>query len=511
MIMKKNACLVNNVAISIMSSLWMIMKGRCYKKLCRVTCLGVSVLVLLGLALQAEAVAVSFCPAAYFDAGRGPRSVALVDLNNDGKPDMVVANSYDSSVTVRLGDGSGGFGSVTAYGLLGAEFPMTVVSADLNGDGKADIVTANYISGDVSVLLGNGDGTLQDAVNISTTTFPAETSGPMSVAIDDVNNDGHKDLVVANYEGFTISVLIGDGSGGFGAPINYFISFGPYDVAIADFNKDGNKDLVVLSGDQSAVYILIGDGSGGFGSPASIPVGSHPKSLVVADLNSDSNPDIAVASFDDKKVYVIYGNGDGTFQSAVPYPVGAGPHDIVVRDLNGDGKPDIATADSSGYTISVLLNNGLGAFGTAAFFPAGNLPLSLAIADLNGDGKPDIVTANFDSDNVAVLLNTTPISPEQKITATLEYFDTAVTSGELRGTGPGNSASGKLGALRNMIEQAGFLIRADNVAGACQQLLDAYNRTDGRPKPSDFVQGSAAGKLAEKILELRSSLNCSTT
>jgi hypothetical protein len=509
MIMKKNACLVKNVAISIMSSLWMIMKGRCYKKLCRVTCLGVSVLVLLGLALQAEALEVSFSSAVYFVAGRGPRAVALVDLNNDHKPDMVVANSYDGSVTVRLGDGSGGFGSVTAYGLLGAEFPMTVVSADLNGDGKADIVTANYISGDVSVLLGNGDGTLQDAVNISTTTFPAETSGPMSVAIDDVNNDGHKDLVVANYEGFTISVLLGGGSGGFGPPINYPI-VGPNDVAIADFNKDGKKDLVVLDGSNSAVYVLLGDGSGGFGTPASITVGSHPKSLVVADLNSDSNPDIAVASFDGNKVYVMNSKGDGTFQSAVPYPVGAGPHDIVVRDLNGDGKPDIATADSSGYTVSVLLNNGLGAFGTAAFFPAGNLPLSLAIADLNGDGTPDIVTANFDSDNVAVLLNTTPISLEQKITATLEYFDAAVTSGELGGTGSGNSASGKLGALRNMIEQAGVLIRADNIAGACQQLLDAYNRTDGRPKPSDFVQGSAAGKLAEKILELRSSLNCST-
>jgi hypothetical protein len=508
MIMEIIASHVRNAAVFIRSSFLMIIKGKRYEKLCSAACIGVLVLVLLGLAPRAEAAAVSFSPATYFAAGNGPRSVALVDLNNDNKPDMVVANSYDGTVTVRLGDGSGGFGDMTAYG-LSAQFPMMVVSADLNDDGNADIVTANYISGDVSVLLGNGDGTLQTAVNISTTTPPDETSGPMSLAIDDINHDGHKDLVVANYEGFTISVLLGNGSGGFGAPINYPI-FGPCDVAIADLNKDGNKDLVVLDTSNSEVYILLGNGSGGFGIPSSIVVSGHPKAVVVADLNSDGNPDIAVASFDDNKVYVMNGKGDGTFQGAVSYPVGVGPHDIMAKDLNGDGKPDIATADSSGYTVSVLLNNGFGAFGAADSFPAIALPLSFAIADLNGDGRPDIVTANLDSDNVAVLLNTTPISPEQKITAILEYFDASAASGELQGAGPGKSASGRLGALRNMIEEAGSLIRANNIAGACQQLLDAYKHTDGQPKPPDFAQGTAAGELADKILEVRNSLNCAT-
>jgi hypothetical protein len=226
--------------------------------------------------------------------------------------------------------------------------------ADVNGNGHPDLVVANNKSGTVSVLLGNGNGTFQSAVNFAVGTTP------LSVAVADVNGDGKPDLVVANYGSNTVSVLVGKGDGTFQAATNFAVGTGPKSAAVADVNGDGRADLVV------------------------------------ANYGTSSSPGNTVS--------VLLGNADGAFQSAVNYTVGSAPREVAVADVNGDGRPDLLTANYGSNSVSVLLGNGNGTFKSADNYAVGTAPVALAVADVNGDGIPDVVMANFKGSNVSVLL-----------------------------------------------------------------------------------------------------------
>lgn len=454
---------------------------------------------------------ISFDPAVTFDAGSGTKAVEFFDLNNDGNLDMVTANTYAGNVGIHLGDGLGGFGDMSTFGV--GTFPMHLAFADLNEDGDIDIITANYLDASLSVLFGNGDGTFQPAADRSLKNNPLDYSeigdGPTFLAVGDLNKDGHLDVVSAIFDDGVIAVLFGDGSGNLTAPTFYTTSSGPIAVAIADLNNDDKLDICVVCTSYALIQVFEGDGLGDFEEQANITVGGHPRLFAVQDLNGDGDLDLAIASYDDNRVYVVEGNGDGTFELPVGYAVGNSPFGIAVADLNGDGFPDIAVTNSLDYDVSVILNDGIGGFGPATDFPVGAQPIYLAIADLNGDIKPDIAVANFDDSTVSILFNTSSFFSEEQIVAIQEFFDEAVNGGTLNGAGSGSSADGRLGALRNMLEEAALLINAGDIAGACQQITDAYKRTDGQPKPPDFVQGSDAIELALMLLDLLDDLKCS--
>ena len=347
---------------------------------------------------------------------------------------------------------------------LGASGPAGMVLADLLGNGHLDIVAANYGSNSVSVLLGNGDGTFSpdpfSSPELPLGTF-AVGAGPYALAVADLGN-GHLDIVTANYYDNTVSVLLGNGDGTFQQAQSFTVGFAPEAVAVADL---GNSRADIVTGNEDdTVSVLLGNGdgtfqpaqtfavgnqpmrSGGGGpgqwprrhrhrqlratarcrccsgqrrrftlqppSPSTVGSGSGPIELAVADLGN-GRPDIVTANVGDNMVSVLLGSGAvGSFTHAGTYEVGSEPDWVTVADL-GNGHADIVTANFGDNTVSVLLGNGDGStFSVDRYsspgsppgtFAVGDGPSVVAVADL-GNGHDDIVTANSRDSTVSVRL-----------------------------------------------------------------------------------------------------------
>ena len=304
-------------------------------------------------------------PMVRYGAGKRPRSVVAADLNGDGHLDLAVANQ-DGFVSVYLGDGQGNFQSAVNY--AAGPDPISLAAGDFNGDHIPDLAIANFIdsqtTGTVSVLLGNGNGTFQAPV--------AYASGlvPQAVATGDVNGDGNLDLVVAN-DGYgniagDVSVLLGNGNGTFSPAVHYSAGVNPFSIALGDFNGDGKLDIVVTDETQASVEVLLNAGNGGFSPAVSFPTGVNPFYVAVGDVNGDGRVDLVVANQGDDTASVLLGSGKGTFQPETAYNAGLGiltsvsPQAVVLGDFNGDGHLDIALADATlpAGSVSVLLNTG---------------------------------------------------------------------------------------------------------------------------------------------------------
>src|SRR6266852_5282879 len=234
--------------------------------------------------------------------------------------------------------------------------PLSVAVGDFNGDGLPDLAVANALSQDVSVLLGNGDGTFQVAQNF------AAGFGPCSVAVGDFNRDGWQDLVVA-YRGSVrtfvpggVSVLLGNGDGSFQAALNFAVGSLSTSVAVGEFNGDKVLDLAVANADSNDVLVLLGNGDGSFQTARNFAAWNSPYSVAVGDFNRDGWQDLAVAIYP-ANVSVLLGNGDGSFLAAQIFGAGNGAVSVGVGDFNGDGLPDLAVPNNRSANVSVLINN----------------------------------------------------------------------------------------------------------------------------------------------------------
>jgi len=331
-------------------------------------------------------------------------SIAVGDFNGDGRPDFV-SSSSDNTIVVFLGNGDGSFQAPVHYAV---NDPLGVAVADLNGDGKLDVVVTDYNSlgttfgGGVSVLLGNGDGTFQAAVAYNT------GKNPTAVAIADLNSDGKPDLVVTDVKSGNVSILLNKGNGTFNIVGQSAAGASPYGVAIADVNRDGRNDVVVTNycdvtafGQSAAgcgtgsfspntISVLLGNGDGSFEAPVSSAAGNGPFQVAVADLNSDGWPDVVVSDNLGTTLSVLLNKGDGTFLAPVPYVVGHIPLWVVIADYNGDGKPDLAATTRDNALVE-LLGNGDGTFQPAVNYFSGTEFLGMQNGDFDGNSLPDIV------------------------------------------------------------------------------------------------------------------------
>jgi VCBS repeat protein len=373
---------------------------------------------LLGVALAAglagastRVQAPSFSALRVYTASEDAGALTIADLNGDGKPDLAVANMFSDSevpgtVSIRLNRGDGTFRPRRDYGT--PLDPEAIAAGDLNGDGKADLVTGQVDDESISVLLNTGAASFRERRDYN---VGAEVEG---VATADVNGDGKADVVAVSSPASSAYVFLNAGDGSLLPPADYLAGTHPNSVAVGDLNGDGKPDLVTPNGDtQGSVAVLLNNGDGTFGTPRHTGSWRGTSAVAIADVNGDGKPDVLAphAAGYRSAVGVLLNRGDGTFTAGGSYAVERGSaSDPAVGDFNGDGKPDVATLAGGLSRLSLLLNRGDGTFGPALSYPGGGGDVGggFDAADLNGDGTPDLVAASapYDVGQVEVSLST---------------------------------------------------------------------------------------------------------
>jgi hypothetical protein len=279
---------------------------------------------------------------------------------------------------------------------------------DVNGDSKPDIIVANNGGNNVGVLLNSGDGTFLPQRTYST----GSRTYPPAVAVGDVNGDNKPDIIVTNQNADTVGVFLNSGDGTFLSQTIYSVpkGSGVTSPAVVDVNGDGKLDIIVANYGGNSVGVLLNSGDGTFLPQTAYPTGagSNPRSLSVVDVNSDNKPDIIVANYNGSNAGVLLNIGDGTFLPQTTYSTGSNsnPQSVSVVDINCDNKPDIIVANSGNDNVGILLNSGDGTFlpQTTYSTGSGSNPRSVSVIDVNHDNKPDIIVANSGANNIGVLL-----------------------------------------------------------------------------------------------------------
>ena len=336
--------------------------------------------------------------------GLNPISLVTADVNGDGSPDVIDANSGTNTLTVLTNNGFGILGSNAT--LTVGNDPYFVSAANISGDGKHDLISANYGDSTLTVLTNNGFGVFGSNATLKV------GYEPICVVAADVNGDGKLDLVAANGGSGTLTVLTNNGFGAFGsnATINLGAGSQPYTVVAADINGDGKPDLIAPNVNLGALLVFTNNGSGVFGSNATVNVGGEPIGVLVV-TNFDGHGTMALIDSDyaNNLLTIFTNNGSGVFGTNATIFVTNGPvARFVAADINGDGKPDLITANlnyGSGTTLTVFTNNGSGVFGLDTTLTVGNGPFSVAAADLLGNGKQDLISANEGTNFLSVIYN----------------------------------------------------------------------------------------------------------
>jgi hypothetical protein len=375
-----------------------------------------AVTLLCPVALAQASSALAFQRPIHLPTGSHPQTVLIADLNHDGCNDLLIANSSSSNLSVYLGDGKGGFVSAKGSPFAAGPSPNDLALGDFNGDGNLDVAVANHGVKLVTVLLGDGKGGFAFAAG-SPFTVPSNPH-PHGIAAADFNGDGKLDLAVDSWGEDKVLVLFGKGDGRFETPgVKFSVGRAPYErLRAADLNGDGHPDLITSNWRGASVSVLLGDGKGGFSlaGGTNIPVPPSPFGLAIGDFNGDHRLDIAIAHYsgqatDPSKngLSVLLGNGYGTFTLAPgsPFSVGHYPPTVVAGDLNGDGIADIVVPNHLDDTVTIYLGGKDGIRPAAGSpLPVGHRPQCVAIGDLNGDGKADLVVSDEDDDGVLILL-----------------------------------------------------------------------------------------------------------
>jgi len=385
-----------------------------------------------------------FKPAAFsslttIPTSSSPQSIFSMDLDGDGKPDLVIADADSNIVTVYHNNSTPGNISFVPQGsyILGSNaYPIGVTAGDLDGDGKPEIVVSNFYTPTISILLNTSTpGYISFAAPIS---YPAG-SYATAASIADLNGDGKPEIAVACGGSGVLSTYTNNSTVGhlsFSPMANWsLVTYaGPYKVEVADIDGDGLPDIAAADGNNNIVSVLRNTSSIGgavsFAAHVDFATGNAPQGLAIGDLDGDGKPDLAVANNNDNTLSLLRNTsspGTISFATQIVVNSGSGALDLVISDLDGDGKPDLAVVDESGDAVSVHKN--ISTVGTIAVNPnvdyaTGEIPMSITTADYDGDGKPDLATANNTGNTISVLLNKGPNAP-----AILSFSPTAGQAG----------------------------------------------------------------------------------
>ena len=369
------------------------------------------------------------------------------DFNGDGKADLATANA-PGTVSVLIGNGSGGFTqrpTVTVGSGL-----TSIVTADFNGDDRADLAVTSTTN-TISLLTGDGAGGFTPSIAGNT------GDSPNALTTGDFNDDGSPDLAAPNQSSNNVSVLINDGAGAFDVTTTGATGSNPFSITTGDFDDDGNPDLATANLSSSSVSVFEGDGAGAFSSPTTAGTGATPGSITTGDFDDDGDADLATANRNADNVTVLAGDGAGGFPSAVNVPVGRFPYAITSDDYNGDGTADLAVGNGSELSVSVLTSDGAGGYSSVIAGSSDVAPRAITTGDYNQDGRPDLVTSGL-GPRVSLLSNTTApyttlpmalvfgspgspvplgsVSPSQSVTVTAQAFTTRFKGFTFTGADP---------------------------------------------------------------------------
>ncbi len=345
---------------------------------------------------------IDFAAPKIFEVGQSPTQIAVGDWDRDGRLDLGVSSLDLSRVEILKGDGAGNFSATGNYAVSAR--PFDVIAADLNADNKLDLITGSddYSGHNASVLLGDGTGQFSAAAQ-----FPLDGDGVYKIVAHDVNHDNKLDLLSANQFSDNVSIIIGNGAGNFGAATTFPLAtgVGPQGLGIGDLNRDNKQDLITANRNHSTVSVLLGDGNGNFAAPSYIPVGQNPRSLLLGDLNRDNRLDVVTINYTSDDVTVLLGDGAGGFSSIANYALSDDPGTAAllgdIGDLNGDGKLDLAIG--AGNYLAVMLGNGTGEFEAVARYPfrPNDFVRTAKIGNFDNAHGPDLVVTVMDWNNYA--------------------------------------------------------------------------------------------------------------
>jgi len=370
-----------------------------------------------------------FEPASFYDVGTWPISVAVGHFDDDSNEDLAVANWLSDNVSILLGDGSGSFDSASFYAV--GDGPRSVATGDFDNDGNSDLAVCHQWSNNVGILLGDGTGSFGEPSFYDVVGSDQLTS----LAVGDFNSDTYEDLVVVSVVTNNVAILMGDSTGAFGSASFFPAGTHPRHVAVGHFDSDNNEDLAVANEQDNTVAILFGFGNGSFDTASFYTAGNQPSSVAVGDFNDDTNEDLAVTHELSDSVAILLGDSTGTFTVDSFYVAGNYGISVVVSDFDNDSTDDLAFANLNIDNVAVLLGNGNGTFGAASYYGVGNAPASVSVGDFNTDGIHDLAVANTNSDDVAILLGSGPVnlilSPSGPTTVFKEdtlYFNSLITN-----------------------------------------------------------------------------------
>ncbi len=369
-----------------------------------------------------------------FATGYNPFSLAIGDLDGDGKPDLAIANSSSNTVSVLRNTSSNGLITAGSFAnkvdFATGAYPRSVAIADLDGDGKPDLAITNTNDNSISVLRNTSSSGAINTGSFATKVDFATGSTPHGLAIGDLDGDGKPDFAIANSGTNSISVLRNISSSGlitsssFAARVDFATGVYPTSVAIGDLDGDGKPDLAITNNNSNSVSVLHNTSvngyisTGSFATKVDFTTNSMPYRIAIGDLDGDGKPDLAIANSGTNSISVLRNTSSSglitssSFAARVDFTTGSIVSSLAIGDLDGDGKPDLAMANASSNTVSVLRNTSAsGSITVASFankvdFATGTyFPSSVAIGDLDGDGKPDLAITNNNSNSVSVWRN----------------------------------------------------------------------------------------------------------